>query len=279
MTEFHFAAIDFAALEYAASGRRVFPCAPGTKRPATVYGLHDATLDPDVIRGWWERWPRANVAIRTGAVSGLVVLDVDMPEGFASHEALEAKQGRLPVTYTTTMPSGGKHYYFRHPGGTVPNSAGKLGPGLDVRGDGGYVVAPPSRLVNGGNYRVHLATDLEVWPLPAEMAAPPAAPHRFLPTHGRRLAVLPGGKYARAALEGEAEKVRSAPVGTRNHTLNAAAFSLGQLVAAGALDPEPVVGALLYAAQAVGLGQREAERTIVSGLPEGAQSPRSPVAS
>jgi Bifunctional DNA primase/polymerase, N-terminal len=268
-----------AARQYAGRGWHVFPCSAGTKVPATSHGLHDASTDPDVIRAWWQRWPRANVAIRTGAVSGLVVLDVDMPDGFASLEGLEAKHGRLPVTYTVTTPSGGEHYYYRHPGGTVPNSAGKLGAGLDVRGDGGYIVAPSSRLADGGNYRVHVSADLEPWPSDLLEIVPERPIPRFLPAGGRRIGVLPGGKYARAALEGEVEKVRSAPIGSRNHTLNAAAFALGQLVAAGALDAEPAVGALLHAAQAAGLGQREAERTIVSGLRAGACKPRSPVAS
>ena len=261
----------FTAGQYAGRGWCVFPCVAGAKVPATTHGLHDATTDRDVIRQWWERWPRANVAIRTGAVSGLVVLDVDGPEGFASLKALEARHGALPRTYTVSTPRGGLHFYFAHPGGTIPNSAGKIAPGIDLRGDGGYVVAPPSVLTGRGSYT---GGGSEVPPCPlTSVLRPPPPP---MPTRRPRpLTVLPGGKYGYAALEGEVAKVRSAPVGTRNHTLNAASFALGQLIAAGALDAEPAVGALLHAAQSVGLGQRESERTIVSGLRAGGQTPRS----
>jgi hypothetical protein len=101
-----------AALRFAADGRPVFPCAG--KRPYTEHGLLDATTDPDVIRGWWERWPDANVAVRTGQVSGLLIVDVD------DHDALHAlarNHGELPRTASVTTPRGGQHYWFRHPGG------------------------------------------------------------------------------------------------------------------------------------------------------------------
>lgn len=134
-----------AALRYAAQARPVFPCEARGKRPLTARGLLEATTTPDRIEQWWARWPDANVAIRTGAVSRLVVLDVDGQEGLESLRALEQDVGELPRTASVVTPRGGQHFYFAHPGGgELRCSAGKLGPGLDVRADGGYVVAPPS---------------------------------------------------------------------------------------------------------------------------------------
>lgn len=131
-----------AALDYAGRGWAVFPCA--RKVPRTGHGVRDATTNPTVIAGWWERWPETNVGIATGAVSGLFALDVDGEPGADSLADLEREQGALPRTRSVTTPSGGQHFYFRHPGGTISNSSGRLGAGLDIRGDGGYVVAPPS---------------------------------------------------------------------------------------------------------------------------------------
>jgi hypothetical protein len=139
-----------AALAYAARGWLVFPCVPGTKRPATVRGFLEATTDAERIRQWWAKDPTANVAIRTGRESGIVVLDVDPQSGgFESLRALERAHERLPDTRSANTPRGGLHFYFLHPGVEVPSSVGKLAPGLDIKGDGGYVLAPPSRTADG----------------------------------------------------------------------------------------------------------------------------------
>jgi putative DNA primase/helicase len=119
-----------AALRYAASGRPVFPC--NGKRPYVPRGLHDATTDPALIEDWWRRWPEANIGIRTGAVSELLVIDVDDPD--ALHE-LERQHGKLPRTASVTTTRGGQHFWLRHPGGEVANSASKLAPGIAVRAD------------------------------------------------------------------------------------------------------------------------------------------------
>ncbi len=134
-----------AALRYASQARPVFPCEPRGKQPLVGHGLLDATTALGVIERWWARWPDANVAIRTGGVSRLVVLDVDGQEGLESLRVLERHRGELPRTASVVTPRGGQHFYFVHPGTSeIPCSAGKLGVGLDVRADGGYVVAPPS---------------------------------------------------------------------------------------------------------------------------------------
>jgi hypothetical protein len=136
-----------AALAWAAAGRPVFPVGRD-KRPLTAHGLLDATTDPAVIRRWWIRWPNASIALRTGEPSGLVVLDADPRHGGDdSLHDLERRHGALPATRTVVTPSGGEHYYFRWPGVWIKSTAPMVPelPGLDMRGDGGYVVVPPSR--------------------------------------------------------------------------------------------------------------------------------------
>ena len=126
--------------------------APG-KHPRICRWPESATTAPALIRAWWRRWPEANIGLVTGAPSGLIVLDIDPRHGGqVSLEELESMLGPLPVTPEVETGGGGRHLYFRHPGSHVPNSAGILGPGLDVRGDGGYIVAPPSLHASGRTY-------------------------------------------------------------------------------------------------------------------------------
>jgi hypothetical protein len=141
-----------AALTYAAADLPVLPL--DGKVPRNKGGLTQASIDPAVVAEWWRRWPDANVGIRTGAASGLLVLDVDTPKGGAGSLAeLERRHGALPKTARVLTGGGGQHVYFAHPGQTVRNSAGQLGDGLDVRADGGYVVAPPSVHASGRRYQ------------------------------------------------------------------------------------------------------------------------------
>lgn len=150
-----------AALSYAARGWHVLPiqgvvgneCACGNavcgspgKHPLTPNGLDAATTDEATIRSWYARWPNANVAIRTGKISGLVVLDFDGPEGLKTVETLAT--GPTPRAVTG---SGGRHWLCAWPGWDVPNATKKL-PGMDIRGERGYVVAPPSQHACGNPY-------------------------------------------------------------------------------------------------------------------------------
>ena len=157
-----------AALHYARAGMAVFPlhandngacscrkpdCGSPAKHPRTDHGLSDATKDEEQIRTWWTRWPTANVGIATGAVSGVVVLDVDPQHGGDdSMVGMREEHGDLPPTRAVRTGGGGTHFFFAHPGVEVRNSQGRLGSGLDVRGDGGYVVAPPSNHMSGCAY-------------------------------------------------------------------------------------------------------------------------------
>lgn len=161
-----------AALHYAARGRPVFPCGDN-KQPLTRSGFKDATTDEGVIRQWWQRWPRALIGMPTGRVSGVIVIDLDVREGYDGADALrnlEDAYGELPETITALTAGGGQHLYWKYPGWDVRNSASKLGLGIDVRGDGGYVIVPPSRMADGRAYEWEASNpdgmaELPVWAL------------------------------------------------------------------------------------------------------------------
>ena len=128
-------------------------CSNIAKHPLTPHGLKDATTELDKINEWWTKYPDANIGIVAGQVSGIVVIDIDTKHnGFASLEKLEAEHGKLPETITVTTGSGGRHYYFKYPNRTLKNTVNIL-PGIDFRGDGGYVVAPPSMHTSGNPYK------------------------------------------------------------------------------------------------------------------------------
>jgi len=142
-----------AALALAAAGFWLLPVKAGEKRPDPLLapeGFKNASRDPEIIGSWFDLRPRANVGVACGADYGLLVLDVDVRpqvDGWASFR--EIFDGTL--TRTAETPSGGAHFYFRHPGGTLPAHLEGL-PGIDIKGaaGGGYVLAPPSRLPAGG---------------------------------------------------------------------------------------------------------------------------------
>jgi hypothetical protein len=129
------------ALRLARLGYAVFPCRPGRKEPATAHGVLDATVDEATIRGWWARWPAANLALATGR--GLVVVDVDPGAAWPTQNERESiRQLRPPLAKT---PRGGWHIYFRIPDGhSWRNSASRLAEHVDIRCDGGYVLVAPS---------------------------------------------------------------------------------------------------------------------------------------
>ncbi|MED1801819.1 DUF927 domain-containing protein [Brevibacillus porteri] len=145
------------ALRYAAMGWSVIPLRVKDKKPAISKQnggwepYQEQRADEEQIRQWWGRFPQANVGIVTGSISGIIVLDVDGPEGRASLEKITERFGVLPATPESTTGKG-SHYIFKHPGGDLRNFA-KKGINLDFRGDGGYIVAPPSVHPNGGVYR------------------------------------------------------------------------------------------------------------------------------
>ena len=140
-------------LAYVQHGWHVFPLKPPSKEPATEHGFKNATTDIGRIKRCWARNPDLNVGIATGAKSGIFVVDIDPRHGGdETWVALVSEHGKVPGTIEALTGGGGRHIYFCHPGGRVASGEDKLGPGVDVKGDGGYVVAPPSVHPNGTKY-------------------------------------------------------------------------------------------------------------------------------
>jgi hypothetical protein len=182
-----------AALAYARRGWPVLPlhgvraggcscgnndCGKSTaKHPRTSAGLLDATLDEAQIRTWWRWWPDANVGIRTGAESALVVIDVDPRNGGdESLHDLERRLGPLPPTVLALTGGGGRHFLFAHPQtravACARNFAGFAG--LDLKADGGYVVAAPSLHASGRSYCWDVGAhpdDVALAPFPSALLA------------------------------------------------------------------------------------------------------------
>ena len=165
------------AIKCAKRGWKVFPiwgfvngqceclqdCDSPCKHPRYVkgeleHGLKDATGDEAKINSWFDRWPNTNYAIVTGAISGMFVIDIDPPDGETSFKKLETTHGALGETLQVITPRGGRHLFFRHPGGIIKNSKDELGKNIDVRGDGGYVVGPGSVGISNNAY--HLGEDV-----------------------------------------------------------------------------------------------------------------------
>lgn len=144
-------------------------------------GLKAASSDPAVVKGWFSGFTQSNVGIATGAISGIIVLDIDPRHGGdKSLRKLEAKHGDIPATLRWKTGGGGEHILFRYPGELIRNSVGILGEGIDVRGDGGYIVAPPSRH-KSGNFYV-LPEDMSI---DTPLALPPPWLLRLLRQSGR----------------------------------------------------------------------------------------------
>ena len=271
-----------AALAYARHGSPVLPvhtpdheggcscdkgvrCERPGKHPRLRHGLTEASTDPRLIELWWQRWPAANVGLRTGVE--MDVADIDSVEGW--HGLCHLHGGAMPAGPRVRTGGGGWHFWFRPLG--FGNRV-RLVPGLDWRGTGGYVLAPPSRHVRG-DYR---------WVRRPDAGFPAASPALRALIEGPAVApaahrpIAHPDRYARAALTAEADRLARAPVGSRNDTLNRAAFALGRLVGGGLLDAAEVVHELEVAARFAGLGRVETRRTIRSGLGAGRRAPIDP---
>lgn len=268
--------LGVAAVACAAAGLAVFPCRPGGKVPLTANGFHDATADADRVAAWWTAHPTANIATPTGAAAGFWVLDVDQLDAL---DELTAARGPLPATKSVVTGGGGLHMWFAHPRRRIGNRAGVVA-GIDVRGDGGYVILPPSRTDDEYRWRGRM---LPVAAAPAwllEIVEQPAPrPAQLEPplTVGER-----ERSYAAAALASESATLASTGEGGRNAALNTASFNLGQLVGAGVLHRAEVEGAVLAACAVNGLltsERRQTEATLRSGLDAGAREPRAVPAS
>ena len=281
-----------AALGYAALGLAVFPARPDKKCSYKSAEYSDgrkwgATSDPAEVHRDFARWPNARIGIRTGIINKIVVIETDTVaghgvDGAASLAQLEVEHDLLPDTRTACSPSGSIHRYFRHPGIKIKTTASEIGTGIDVRGDGGMVIAPPSVNLDGRAYR--WLNKLPLAPLPPwlieltryrrptirERATAAVNAYRLMQT----IQQGGGSAYANAALKYELASIGRADVGTRNYVLNRAAFSMGQLVAAGMLDPAEVAQRLFDAA--IGWGNPDKDRDVIRyAMQAGMQHPRS----
>jgi len=284
-----------AALEYATAGLFVFPTNPADKRPyGGTHGHLDATRATEQIEQWWTRWPKAMVAVSTGA-SGLVVVDVDGEVGRESWAALLAEHPtdcstaiRTPGTAAQNR-GPGLHVWFRadpDPAHRIGNTTSELGAKIDTRGDGGYAVLPPSERELDGPYTWASEPFRSVAELPVvpawivERLAKPKQQHDKVPVVELPPPVDPAtySRYAKAAERGEIALVEAAAEGSREKTLNNAALALGGLVMAerlaDRLDYATTRQRLIEAALATGLGLAEVVKKVDHGIGDGMQQPR-----
>ena len=276
-----------AALEYAQDKKPVFPCNPENKKPLTSKGFKDASTDAEQIKSWWKRNPQPMIGMVTGDASGLLVIDCD-EDGVEQFEALCAEHEYTPETLQAKTKRGYHLYYQMPTGKDIPCSASKLAPHVDVRANGGYVIAPPSCRSDGIIYTWvdpaimpakapdWLVADLEAL---QSRAAPQEVPVSPSDTEiGICINEEDHQPYVKAAIKNECEKVAKAQIGTRNTTLFSASCRLAEFVAGGVANEDAVREALIKAAEECGLipddGMGSALSTIKSGFDRGKKNPR-----
>ncbi len=165
--------MEVAALQYAAMGLPVLPLRAGTKIPLTNRGVYDATTDPEQIRRWWQQWPNANVGIACGKI---LVTDLDTYKANAGSNAPALTNADLATIKVETAHKGTHLWYLMPEGKAYGNATGNLPKWIDIRGDGGYVVAPPSILFEDGAELAYSfipgnsPTDIEIAKLPTVIA-------------------------------------------------------------------------------------------------------------
>lgn len=278
------------AQHYVAHGWPVFPCRShaeehvdqatgeiitlGEKTPLTPNGFKGATRFPRIIERWWSDWPDAAVGLPTGEKTGFFALDIDNKPGGANGfdwlSEMEAEHSPLPDTARVTSPNGGLHIYFKYVVGT--RNRGALGAGVDIRSEGGYVLAAGSTMANGRSYKWETDTreiaDAPAWLL--DLLLPKSAP-----AHTQySLSAATNNAYVDAAVDRELADLAGAPMGTRNNALNDAAFSIGTIVGAGALSEAEARALLQDVARGWGRDWSRCCKTIENGLKAGMQNPR-----
>jgi Bifunctional DNA primase/polymerase, N-terminal/AAA domain len=298
------------ALYYARLGWRVFPC--GRKAPLTACdkdangnkirgtgGFYKATTDEDQIRAWWKKWPSAMIGIRAGTASGVWAIDPDGEEGLANWAAIVAKHGELPRTHQHRTPGGGHHLVFKwHADRPVKCSSGQMKDlKIDVKGQGGYFIAPPSVGKNGKRYEIadpayffDLA-EAPDWLYELVVKKPPpttATPVDMRPITERAMAMvrppsnlskMANRPYVDAVLRGEYQAVASIPSeGCQNDQLNISSVKLGHYVAGCVIDEHEAIDVMMKACADNGLldetGRDACMATIESGMSYGKTQPK-----
>lgn len=260
----------------------VVPLKPRSKVPSVPHGIDDAIT---TRKGVWERaktHPNDNYGI---VLDGeIFVIDIDGPKGRASLKALERQHGELPATVETITPRGGHRLYRSRPGQLVPSSSGKLGKGIDVKGQRSHVVMPGSMHPNGKRYQYAPGRALGK----IEIAEAPGWLLRAVLRARRRDDQVPRradaaarvrddgriDRYGKAALNSELDALRQAEEGERNIALNKAGFTLTRLSTAGAFDEATVRANLTETAREIGLEEGEIRKTLDSAMGAGRRTPR-----
>ncbi|HQI66725.1 MAG TPA: bifunctional DNA primase/polymerase [Rhodoglobus sp.] len=251
--------LTFAARSLAAAGVPVFPCVVEGKRPLTRRGFLDASSDPEQVAAWWSRTPDANIGIPTGAASSVVVVDVDV---HGPHDGRAAFQRATEAGLVdgagllVRTPTGGAHVYFPATPGSEQRSWQAATAGVDFRGDGGYIIAPPSRRIIDGNMRRYEVADIaahSVGHVDAARLRDFLDPRPVAPPHTESTSMVVDGKRLAAWVAGRGE-------GERNRGLFWAACRLAE----NGVSPTDALNALGAAAQSAGLGDREITTTVRS---------------
>jgi hypothetical protein len=279
------------ALDLARQGVHVFPCQPdgeNEKKPYSgVFWRTASTCNETRIRQWWDRWPEALPGIDL-AKAGLVVIDCDRkpnrPDGVAAFDALSRGHPDLTAPVVETA-NGGLHFYFRQ-WAQHGNGTGSMPPGIDVRGHGGYVIAPGATFLDGRRYEPIEgsfldATEMPGWIIEILQGSKPvreAAVARYEP--GPPVSDERKRLYGETALDAEMGELSAAMPGTRNETANKIAFRIGQLVGGGCLTEREAYAALHNAAASWGIPANDRvfgpRGTLMRGLQAGAREPRGP---
>ncbi len=249
----------------AKQGIPTFPCGP-SKAPMVPGGFKAATTDPMAIQRMWQQGANLLIGVPTGSITGFDVLDLDLTKHPEAAAWWAANQERMPATQTHVTRAGGVHLFFKHADG-IGCSAGKIAPGVDVRGDGGYVVWWPA-----DGFPTPGAAKPAPWPewllahvvRPAATPLPAIKPRAPLPTTATGRA-----RYADAAVRAAVKRVSEAGQGGRNDALNKATFGLAALSRDGLLSHCDIADAMAGAGLAAGLTQREVIATIASALAAG----------
>ncbi|MBM3565573.1 MAG: hypothetical protein FJX42_05615, partial [Alphaproteobacteria bacterium] len=264
-----------AALNFARHNIPVFPCGPD-KRPRTKHGFKDATTDERQIQLWWTQWPDAMIGIPTGATSGIIVIDIDVDhekgiDGTKWVVEVKHQHGDFPIGSRARTPRGGLHLYFKAPATQIRSSAGKIAEGVDVRAEGGYVIAPPSASSVGGYKWIKSIFEEGASGIPDFLLKILIEAHS-----SGQSSDLSDEQLIEEEIAAAVSDIRSAKDGTRNATLNRSAFKIGRLIGAGVCEEDDVRRRLQEAAEGAGLSPEEVCRTIESGVRAGKKRPWKP---
>lgn len=249
--------LGLAARSLAAAGVPVFPCVVEGKRPLTRRGFLDASSDPEQVAAWWSRTPNANIGIPTGAPSGVVVVDVHGPhDGRAAFQRATDAGLVDGAGLLVRTPTGGTHVYFPATPGKEQRSWQAADVGVDFRGDGGYIIAPPSRRIIDGNVRLYEVADIAAHSVGSVDAARlrdfldprPVAPPR--PSSG--------------SMDMDAERLAAWVAGRGEGERNRGLFWAACRLAENGVSATDALDALGAAAHSAGLGDREITTTVRS---------------